>query len=72
MSRAAAIRAKSPREVVEELERKGVMVRAATMRELSEETPEAYKDVDRVVDVATRAQLVRPVARLIPIAVIKG
>jgi tRNA-splicing ligase RtcB len=72
MSRAAAIRSRSPREVIEELERKGIMVRAATMRELSEETPEAYKDVDRVVDVGTRAQLVKPVVRLVPIAVIKG
>ncbi|MEL9940070.1 MAG: RtcB family protein [Ignisphaera sp.] len=72
MSRAAAIRAKSPREVVEMLERKGILVRAATMRELSEETPEAYKDVDRVVDVATRANLVKPVVRLVPIAVVKG
>jgi len=72
MSRAAAIRTKPPREVIEELERKGVMVRAATMRELSEETPEAYKDVDRVVDVGARAQLLKPVVRLVPIAVIKG
>ncbi|MCI4435454.1 MAG: RtcB family protein, partial [Ignisphaera sp.] len=69
MSRAAAIRSKSPHEVVEELQRKGVIVRAATIRELSEEAPEAYKDVDRVVEVATRAQIVRPVVRLVPIAV---
>ncbi|MEM0153428.1 MAG: RtcB family protein [Ignisphaera sp.] len=72
MSRAAAIRSKSPKEVVDALERKGIFVRAATMRELSEETPEAYKDVDKVIDVATRASLARPVARLVPIAVIKG
>jgi tRNA-splicing ligase RtcB len=72
MSRAAAIRSKSPHEVIEELQRKGVIVRAATVRELSEEAPEAYKDVDKVVEVATRAQIVRPVVRLIPIAVIKG
>jgi tRNA-splicing ligase RtcB len=72
MSRAAAIRSKSPHEVVEELQRKGIIVKAATVRELSEEAPEAYKDVDKVVEVATRAQIVRPVVRLVPIAVIKG
>ncbi|MEM1525830.1 MAG: RtcB family protein [Ignisphaera sp.] len=72
MSRAAATRAISPREVIEELEKKGVLVRAATMRELAEETPEAYKNVDKVIEVATRANIARPVARLVPIAVIKG
>jgi len=72
MSRAAATRAISPREVVATLERKGIVVRAATMRELAEEMPNAYKDVDKVIDAATRAKLIRPVARLIPIAVIKG
>ena len=72
MSRAAAIRRYSPRQVVEMLEKRGVIVRAATIRELSEETPEAYKDVDRVVDVATRAGIVKPVVRLRSLAVIKG
>ncbi|ADM26987.1 protein of unknown function UPF0027 [Ignisphaera aggregans DSM 17230] len=72
MSRAAAIRSKSPKEVIEMLEKRGIVVRAATLRELSEETPEAYKDVDRVVDVARRANIAIPVARLVPIAVIKG
>ncbi len=72
MSRAAAIRSKSPREVIEMLEKRGIVVRAATLRELSEETPEAYKDVDRVVDVAKRANIAIPVVRLVPIAVIKG
>jgi len=72
MSRAAAIRSKSPKEVIEMLEKRGIVVRAATLRELSEETPEAYKDVDRVVDVARRANIAIPVVRLVPIAVIKG
>ncbi len=72
MSRAAAIRSKSPKEVIEMLEKRGIVVRAATLRELSEETPEAYKDVDRVVDVAKRANIAIPVVRLVPIAVIKG
>ncbi len=72
MSRAAAVRRYSPREVIEMLEKRGVIVKAATIRELAEETPMAYKDVDRVVDVATRAGIVRPVVRLVSLAVIKG
>jgi len=72
MSRAAAVRKYSPSYVKEMLERRGVYVRAATMRELAEETPDAYKNVDKVVEVATRAGIVRPVVRLVSLAVIKG
>ncbi len=72
MSRAAAVRRYSPRYVLEMLEKRGVVVKAATMRELAEETPDAYKNVDKVVDVATRAGIVRPVVRLVSLAVIKG
>lgn len=40
--------------------------------ELAEEAPYAYKDIDRVVDVVHRAGLARPVARLVPLGVVKG
>jgi len=39
---------------------------------LGEEAPESYKDVDLVVDVVERAGLCRKVARLTPLAVVKG
>ncbi len=39
---------------------------------LTERSAEAYKDVDRVVDVVNGAGLARKVARLIPLAVMKG
>ena len=39
---------------------------------LSEEAPEAYKDVDDVIELTSKAELARPVARLRPFAVIKG
>jgi len=45
---------------------------AATKRVVSEEAPEAYKDVDRVVLVADKVGISRPVARLVPIGVVKG
>ncbi|HEX9667359.1 MAG TPA: RtcB family protein, partial [Thermodesulfobacteriota bacterium] len=39
---------------------------------LTEESPEAYKDVNEVVDVIAEAGIAKKVARLKPIAVVKG
>jgi tRNA-splicing ligase RtcB len=54
------------------LEQDGIAVRAASARGLAEEAPEAYKDVDRVVEVVERAGLAGRVARLRPLGVVKG
>ena len=54
------------------LREQGIAVRAASSRGLAEEAPEAYKDVDRVVEVVERAGLAARVARLRPIGVVKG
>ena len=72
MSRHAAIRTYRPERVVEELSRKGVVLRAATRRVISEEAPGAYKDVDRVVLVAHEVGIAKLVVRLRPIGVVKG
>ena len=72
MSRTAARKAVDARSLVERLEGEGVHVRAKTPRMLSEEAPEAYKDVDEVIGLTSDAGLARPVARLRPFAVIKG
>ena len=55
-----------------ELEERGIAVRAESMNGLAEEAPAAYKDVSRVVDVVDHAGIGKKVARLEPIAVIKG
>ena len=55
-----------------ELEAAGIHVRAGSMSGLAEEAPIAYKDVNRVVDVVHGAGIARKIARLTPIAVIKG
>ena len=55
-----------------QLEANGIVVRALSARGLAEEAPEAYKDVERVVDVVERAGLAARVARLRPIGVVKG
>jgi tRNA-splicing ligase RtcB len=56
----------------EELEGRGILVRAGSMSGLAEEAPKAYKDVDRVVEVVHGAGIAKKVAKLRPIAVIKG
>ena len=52
--------------------RAGVIVRSQGRKTLAEEMPEAYKDVERVVDVMDRAGISPRVARLRPLAVVKG
>ena len=72
LSRTAARKSVDARELMDRLEQQGVHIRAKTPNVLSEEAPEAYKDVDDVVRLTERAGLARPVARLRPLAVIKG
>lgn len=56
----------------DELEGRGIQVRAGSMPGLAEEAPQAYKDVDAVVEVVAKAGIAKKVARLRPVAVIKG
>ena len=72
MSRKAALRAQHGSEVLKKLNRQGIVVRSAGTKTLAEEAPEAYKDVDRVVNVCHQAGISRRVARLTPLAVVKG
>jgi tRNA-splicing ligase RtcB len=72
LSRHAAAKAVHGRELRRRLEDEHIAVRGASWRGLAEETPEAYKDVDAVVEVAEGAGLCRRVARLVPIGVVKG
>ena len=72
MSRGAAKRLQTGSEVRRALRERGIVVRCPSSSELAEEAPQAYKDVDRVVDVVERAGLARRVARLVPIGIVKG
>jgi tRNA-splicing ligase RtcB len=56
----------------DQLEAQGIRVRAGSMAGLAEESPAAYKDVNRVVEIVHGAGIARKVAKLTPIAVIKG
>ena len=72
MSRTAAKRGRDLNQVKSQLEEKGIYVRAETRDGILEEIPEAYKDVDEVVEVVHQAGLARKAARLVPIGVLKG
>lgn len=56
----------------EELEARGIVIRSDSDPGLAEEAPEAYKNVEDVVDTVHGAKLARKVARLKPLAVVKG
>jgi tRNA-splicing ligase RtcB len=72
MSRTAAKRGRDVRTETKKLEDLGIILRSETRDGILEEIPEAYKDVDAVVDVVHNAGLARKVARLRPMGVIKG
>ncbi len=72
MSRTAAIKHAEGRRIDRELAERGIIARARSWKGLAEEQPDAYKNVDLVVDVVHEAQLAKKVARLRPVGVIKG
>jgi tRNA-splicing ligase RtcB len=72
LSRHAAIRQLEGVDLVRQLEASGIVVRVERRDLLAEEASIAYKDVEAVVETAERAGHLRRVARLRPIAVIKG
>jgi len=54
------------------LEADGIHIRTGSLAGLAEEAPQAYKDVDQVVEAVVGGGIARKVARLHPLAVIKG
>ena len=72
MSRHQALRTVRGPELRHRLEAAGIAVRGASARGLAEETPEAYKDVNAVVEAAEGGGLCRKIARLVPLGVVKG
>ncbi len=72
MSRHQAIKAAKGRAIVRELEDKGIIVKGASRDTIVEEIPDAYKDVNDVVNVVHHAGISRKVVKLVPMGVIKG
>ena len=72
MSRKQARKSLNYRNVLDDLKSKGITLKCASNYGISEEAPDAYKDVHSVVDVVVNAGIARKVAKLVPVAVIKG
>jgi tRNA-splicing ligase RtcB len=72
MSRSAAKRQFWGGDVKKRLEKRGMVIRSASQVTLAEEAAGAYKDVDNVVKVGHNLELAGKVARLTPLAVVKG
>jgi tRNA-splicing ligase RtcB len=72
MSRHAAKKDTSAEQLIHQLKEKGIHVRGASKSGLTEEKPEAYKNVSAVVDVMHNAGIAHKVAKMVPIGVIKG
>jgi len=72
ISRHAARRAISGQEVIKNLKAKGITVKCQSFRGIAEEAPLAYKNIDNIVEIVHQAGLSKKVARLVPLAVIKG
>jgi len=72
MSRHEAMRRVSGQEVVNNLKSKGIVVKCQSLRGIAEEAPQAYKNIEDVVEVVHNARLSMRVAKLVPLAVIKG
>jgi tRNA-splicing ligase RtcB len=72
MSRSKAKKSIWGEDLRKELQSQGIHIRAGSMAGLAEEAPQAYKDVDEVVETVHGAGIAAKVARLRPVAVIKG
>ena len=72
MSRSKAKKEVQGESLRRELESRGIKIRAGSLPGLAEEAPSAYKDVDMVVETVSEAGIAKKVARLRPVAVIKG
>jgi tRNA-splicing ligase RtcB len=72
MSRTAAKRSFWGSDIKRKMEQRGIVVRAASAVVLAEEADPAYKDVDRVAEVSDQVGIATRVARLLPLAVVKG
>lgn len=72
LSRTKALQRTKGRRIDKELAEKGIFVMSASSEVLREEVPEAYKDIDMVVDAVHQAGISKKVARMRPLGVVKG
>jgi tRNA-splicing ligase RtcB (3'-phosphate/5'-hydroxy nucleic acid ligase) len=71
-SRSSAVKNINGEDVIRALNKKGIEIKASTPKAIAEEAPDAYKDVEEVVDVVDKLGISKKVARLKPLIVIIG
>jgi tRNA-splicing ligase RtcB len=71
-SRSSAIKNLSGEDIKKKLNKIGIEVKAGSWKSLAEEAPEAYKDIEEVVNVVDELGISKKVARLKPLVVVKG
>jgi tRNA-splicing ligase RtcB len=71
-SRSSAMRELRGEDVKKELEKKGIEIKAGSIKGIAEEAPEVYKDIDEVAGVSDKLGIGRLVAKMKPLAVMKG
>jgi len=72
LSRSYAVRNLNENKLKDELKEKDIILKAGSMKGALEEAPEAYKDIDEVARVSNELGIGQLVARLKPLAVMKG
>jgi tRNA-splicing ligase RtcB len=72
LSRSKATKNYKGETIRDELAKRNIAIRAASMKTVAEEAPGAYKDIDSVADVSDALGIGKKVARLLPLGVVKG
>ncbi len=72
MSRKQAKKLFHGKDLQKQMEAREIYVRSTSYAGLAEEAGKAYKDIDEVIDAASRAGISRPVVRLLPLGNVKG
>ena len=71
-SRSEAKRTLDSNQIIKELKTKGIIIRAASRGTIVEEAPQAYKNVNKVVDIVHNSGISRRICRMKPLCVVKG
>lgn len=72
MSRSSALRKIRGEDTKKQLNKKGIEIKAGSWKSLGEESPEVYKDIEEVVKIVDELGISKKIARLRPLAVVKG
>ncbi|MBT1247645.1 MULTISPECIES: RtcB family protein [unclassified Thermosipho (in: thermotogales)] len=72
LGRRQALKKLKLNDILSNLERKGIILKSKSKRTIIEEAPNAYKDIDKVVEIVDKLRLSKKVAKLVPLGVIKG